>query len=235
MTYILVHGGGFSGSCWNELRPFLNGSSYAVDLPGRGGTPGDLAGITFADFAASVAAEIVESDLDAVTLVGHSMAGLTLPRVAELIPARLRHLVFVSCAVPAQGLSLLEVLGGFGPTTKAITERLGSEAVDKEGVLHPDLATAMFCNDMDESQIASTLDRLVPESFSVLSDPADLTGLGHDIPRTYIRLLRDAAISLDMQNQMIENLGEVAVMGLDAGHMAMITRPRELADLINGL
>jgi hypothetical protein len=130
---------------------------------------------------------------------------------------------------------LLEVLGGFSPATKAIVERVGAQAVDSRGVLHPDMARAMFCNDMDESQIVSTLERLAPESFSVLSEPADLTGLRQAIPRAYIRLLRDASISLDMQTQMIGNLGETAVIDLDAGHMAMISRPRELADIINTL
>lgn len=235
MTYVLVHGGGFSGTCWTEIRPFLSEPSYAIDLPGRGATPGDLATLTFADFAASVAAEIVENDLRNVTLVGHSMAGLTLPRVAESIPNRLRRLIFVSCAVPSQGTSLLEVLGGFSPATKVVVERVGTEAIDRRGVLHPDMARAMFCNDMDESQIASTLERLAPESVNVLSEPADLTGLRQAIPRTYIRLLRDASISLDVQNQMIGNLGETEVIDLDAGHMAMISRPRELADIINTL
>jgi hypothetical protein len=93
----------------------------------------------------------------------------------------------------------------------------------------------MFCNDMDEDQVASTLSRMVPESVGVLSEPSDLTGLRQPIPRTYIRLLRDASISLEVQNQMIENLGQADVVDLDAGHMAMISRPRDLADIINAL
>ncbi|HEX3567308.1 MAG TPA: alpha/beta fold hydrolase [Acidimicrobiales bacterium] len=235
MTYVLVHGGGFSGTCWNEIRPLLSRPSFAVDLPGRGTTPGDLATLTFADFAASVAAEIVDNDLRDVTLVGHSMAGLTLPRVAELVPDRLRRLIFISCAVPPQGTSLLDVLGGFSPATKEVVERVGTQAIDSHGVLHPDMARAMFCNDMDDTQIASTLARLAPESVTVLSEPADLTGLRQAIPRAYIRLLRDASISLDMQTRMIGNMGEMEVIDLDAGHMAMISRPRELADIINTL
>jgi pimeloyl-ACP methyl ester carboxylesterase len=217
------------------MAPLLAGPTYAVDLPGRGRTPGDLATVTVANGVASVAVEILENDLSDVTLVGHSMAGLTLPGVAERVPSRLRRLVFVSCVVPPQGTSLLEVLGDLSPAAQEVAERITDDALDSRGTLHPDLARAMFCNDMDEDQVASTLSRMVPESVGVLSEPSDLTGLRQPIPRTYIRLLRDASISLEVQNQMIENLGQADVVDLDAGHMAMISRPRDLADIINAL
>ncbi len=235
MTYVLVHGGGFAGSCWDEIRPFLAEPSHAVDLPGRGATPGDLATVTVADSVASVADYIIERDLKNVALVGHSMAGLTIPGVAEVVPTRIRRLVFVSCAVPPQGTALLEVLGDLSPNTKEVADRIGDDAFDGRGVLHPDLARAMFCNDMDEGLAASTLARQVPEAVGVVSEPSDLTGLRRPIPRTYIRLLQDAAISLDVQNRMIDNLGETQVLDLDAAHMAMISRPKELAELINAL
>jgi pimeloyl-ACP methyl ester carboxylesterase len=233
VTYVLVHGGGFAGSCWDEIRPFLAEPSHAVDLPGRGVTPGDLDTVTFADFVASVAEYIIERELSDVALVGHSMAGLTLPGVAEVVPTRIRRLVFVSCVVPPHGTSLLEVLGDLSPNAKEAADRIDDEVVDGHGVLHPDLARAMFCNDMDEHMAASTLSRQVPEAVGILSEPSDLTGLRRPIPRTYIRLLQDAAVSLDVQNRMIDNLGDTQVLDLDAAHMAMISRPQELAELIN--
>jgi pimeloyl-ACP methyl ester carboxylesterase len=232
MTFVLVHGGGFAGSCWDELRAQLPGPSVAVDLPGRGSHPADLSTVTVDDFVASVVDETVTHDLTDVTLIGHSMAGLTLPGVAEAVPTRLRRLVFVSCSVPPHGTSLGEVLGGLSPTVAALADRLGDAAIGGRGVLHPDLARAMFCNDMDEDQSASTLDRMVGEAVSVLSQPADLTGLRHPIPRTYVRLTRDASISLEAQDRMIGNLGRVEVVDLDAGHMAMISRTTDLAALL---
>jgi pimeloyl-ACP methyl ester carboxylesterase len=233
VTFVLVHGGGFSGSCWDELVPLLDGPVYAVDLPGRGSNPADLANLTVSDFVDAVTGEIESRGLTDVKLVGHSMAGLTLPGVAECMPARLRALIFVSCSVPPHGTTLAEVLGDLSPTTKAIAERMGDEVVDGRGVLHPDLAAAMFCNDMDDRQTAVTLGRLVPEALSVLSEPADLTGLRHPVPRTYIRLTVDASISPESQSEMAHNLEPVNVIDLDAGHMAMISRPADLASILN--
>jgi pimeloyl-ACP methyl ester carboxylesterase len=235
MTFVLVHGGGFSGSCWDELVPLLTGTVLAVDLPGRGRHPQDLGSVTVTDFIDSVTNDIVEQDLHNVTLVGHSLAGLTLPGVAERIPDRLSHLAFVSCSVPRHGTPLTDILGDLSPAVHEVAARIGDDAVDSEGGLHPDLFVAMFCNDMDEDQTASTLARRVPESLKVLFEPMDLTGLRHPIPRTYVRLARDASITLDAQNAMIANLGMVRTLDLDAGHMAMISQPHELAAILNSL
>jgi pimeloyl-ACP methyl ester carboxylesterase len=235
MTYVLVHGGGFAGSCWDELRPVLDAPSVALDLPGRGRSPAALSTVTVADFVASVVADLVDHDRTDVTLVGHSMAGLTLPGVAEAVPGRIRRLVFVSCAVPPHGVPLVDVLGGFGPTAAEIAGRLGDAVVDDRGALHPDLARAMFCNDMDEDQTASTLARMVPEAPGPLTEPADLTGLGRPVPRTYVRLLRDASVGLEAQDRMIRNLGDAEVVDLDVGHMAMISRPDQLAAALTAI
>lgn len=235
MTFVLVHGGGFAGSCWDPLVPLLHGPAFAVDLPGRGTTPGDLSRITVKDFVATVAQVIVDRDLRDVILVGHSLAGLTLPGVAEQVHDRLRRLVFVSCSVPVHGTSMAEALGDLSPGVRDLAERLGggAEVVDGTGALHPVIAAALFCSDMDERQTAYTLERMVPEALAVIGETTDLTGLRHPIPRTYVRLTLDASISLEAQDRMIDNLGGAEVIDLVAGHMAMISRPAELARILN--
>src|SRR6185437_14938281 len=166
--------------------------------------------------------DIVSRDLSDVTLVGHSLAGLTLPGVTGKVPERLRRVAFVSCAVPPDGVPLADVLEGFSPHAAEIAQRLGDEMVDQGGLLHPDLATAMFCNDMTPEQTASTLARRVGEAMGVMAEPADLAGMRQSVPRTYVRLSEDAIVSLETQNRMIENLGGAEVTDLDSGHMAMI-------------
>jgi pimeloyl-ACP methyl ester carboxylesterase len=235
MPFVLVHGGGFDGSCWDLLTPLLHAETYAVDLPGRGASASDLATVSLSGFADAVAAEIRVRDLFDVTLVGHSLAGMTLPGVAARVSDRIRRLVFISCVVPPPGVSVADVLDTLSPTVAGIAARLGDNVITAGGALHPDFATAMFCNDMDEGQRAFTLAHLVPESLHVISEPADLDGLRQDIPRTYIRLLRDASLTLESQDRMIANLGDVQIVDLDAGHMAMISRPTELAAILEAL
>ena len=117
----------------------------------------------------------------------------------------------------------------------AIADRIGDSVVDAQGRLHPDLARAMFCNDMDATLTAWTLDRMVPEAVSVLTEPSDLTGLRRPVPRTYVRLVRDASIDLDAQDRMIATLAPVDVVDLDSGHMAMVSHPEQLAGILSDL
>jgi pimeloyl-ACP methyl ester carboxylesterase len=234
VTFVLVHGGGFAASCWEPLLPFLDGDVVAVDLPGRGTRPADLEAVTLADFADAVVAEVEERDLRDVVLVGHSLAGVTLPRVIGRVPERLRHAVFVSCAVPPDGTPVAGVLGTLGPGLAEIAARLGDEIVGENGTLHPKFAAALFCNDMDADLTAWTLSRMVPEALGIVNEPVDLAGVAATtVPVTYVRLLRDASLVPEAQVRMAANVGDVEIVDLDAGHMAMISRPEALAEVLN--
>jgi pimeloyl-ACP methyl ester carboxylesterase len=242
VAMVLVHGGGFGGACWERLAPLLGEPPVVVDLPGRGGRPADLASVGIGDFVDAVAGEIIGRDLTDVTLVGHSLAGVTLPGVAGRVGDRLRRVVFVSCVVPAHGQRVVDVLDTLSPAVQAVIEAGGAADAGAEapraGILPRPLAEAMFCNDMDDEQRAYTLSLLVPEALGVIHEPVDLSGLRVPVPRTYVRLLQDASIVPAVQDRMIERLGQaggVGVVDLDAGHMAMISRPSELAAVLEGL
>jgi pimeloyl-ACP methyl ester carboxylesterase len=106
--------------------------------------------------------------------------------------------------------------------------------VSENGTLHPTLATALFCNDMDAEQTAWTLSRMVPEALGIVNEPVDLDGaVGTAVPVTYVRLLRDASLVPEAQTRMATNLGDVEIVDLDAGHMAMVSRPEALAEILN--
>jgi pimeloyl-ACP methyl ester carboxylesterase len=233
MTFVLVHGGGCDSRCWSPLIPHLDGPVIAVDLPGRGTRPARLEDLTVSDFVDAVVDDLEVHDLRDVVVVGHSLAGITLPGVAVAAPDRVAHLIFVSCAIPAPGTSIIESLGAFSPAAAEIADQIGGDVITANGTLHPDLATAMFCNDMDAEQVAFTLDLLVPESFNALSQPLASTGLPTRVPSTYIRLLRDASLSLETQTEMLARLGEPEIIDVDAGHLAMITQPVALAAVLN--
>jgi pimeloyl-ACP methyl ester carboxylesterase len=235
MTFVLVHGGGFGASCWDLLTPLLDGPVIAVDLPGRGSRPADLSTVGVSDFVDAVVDDLVTHDLHDVILVGHSLAGVTLPGVAGRAPDRVARLVFVSCAVPPHGTSVAEILSTLSPAVAEAAARLGDGMISETGGLHPDLAAVMFCNDMDDAQIDFTLSRMGPEAPGAISQPVDLTGMPAGIPRTYVRLLQDESLTLATQDQMICNLGGAEVIDLDAGHMAMISQPARLADILNAL
>lgn len=232
MGIVLVHGGGFGASCWDLVLPELRTPALAVDLPGRGRRPADLGSTTLDDFAGAVVDEIERSGWSKVVLVGHSLAGLTLPRVAALVPERLARLVFVACTFPEPGRTCLDT---FDPATRdAALARLPANGwvVDPTP---PERVKVIFGNDLDDEQFAWMVDRMVPDAGRVMCAPADHTGLAHPIGRTWVRLLRDAIVPVEVQDASIAGLGDVEVVDLDAAHMAMISRPAELAAILDGV
>ena len=129
---VLVHGASHAGDCWDSTVAALGvrrpeAPVLAIDLPGRRDEPGDLATLTIDECVRSVVAQIDRAGLEDVVLVGHSMAGITIPGVAtDLGAPRVRNFVFLSCCVPPEGGSVLDTLGGpSGPSHRGRHERAG--------------------------------------------------------------------------------------------------------------
>ena len=228
-TYVLVHGAGMGASCWERLLPHLDAPALAVDLPGRGsraGTPVETVGLE--DCARALSEDVATLDADELVLVAHSFAGVTVPRVmAELAP-RLRHVVFLSAVVPPDGTSVLDQIDPSVREAVRASTTGGVYAQDRAGV------QAMLCNDMDAEQTAWTLDQAVDDSAALLTETVDLRGLAADVPRTYVRLSRDVCYPPELQERSAAVVGG-DVAHLDTGHMAMVTAPGRLADLLRSL
>ncbi|MGW6485421.1 alpha/beta hydrolase [Streptomyces sp. NPDC055059] len=229
MTFVLIHGAGYGANCWDELIPHLDAQALAVDLPGRG-TRADveLATVTLTDCADAVRADIEAKDLRDVVLVGHSFAGVTVPRVLDLMPERIRRVVLVSAVAPPDGSRVLDQID---PAVRELVEQSITGGVyhqSREG------AAAMLCNDMDEATATSALDRLADDSAALLSEPVDLSGYRRGIPLTYLHLTRDQCYVEDLQQRSIALLG-AEVIDLDTGHLAMVSAPAPLAAALNAI
>lgn len=229
MAFVLVHGAGMGGDCWARLSPLLDGEVVAVDLPGRGSrSEVDVAQVTLDDCAAALTDDIVSRDLRDVVLVAHSFAGVTVPRVMESLKDRLRHVVFLSAVVPEDGTAVIDQID---PAVRVAV----LESID-DGLYHqtPEGVTFMLCNDMSPEQADWTQGLVSDESAALLTEVVDLAGLGADVSRTYVRLTDDSCYTPDLQEKSAERVGG-DVRFIDSGHMAMVTKADELADLLNGL
>jgi pimeloyl-ACP methyl ester carboxylesterase len=230
MSMVLVHGGGCTKECWQLTLPHLDGDVVAVDLPGRGDRPGDLAQIGVADFVDAVVDDIVSRDLHDVVLVGHSLAGLTIPQVAGRIPERIRALVFVSCTVPRDGQSSYDTLD---PEIQALSDQAPPDSLS---TLDPEMQKAVFYNDVDDPALLEwAVALVVPEAPSTIKEPMILSTMPRDIRRVWVRLTRDVIVAPEKQDRFVQNLGGAEVIDLDAAHMAMISRPRDLAEVLNAV
>jgi pimeloyl-ACP methyl ester carboxylesterase len=231
---VLVHGGEHAGDCWDlvidELHRRTTGLRVlAVDLPGRGRTPGDLATATIGEWVDSVVADIDREGLGDIVIVGHSMAGVTVPGVvAKLGAARVREMVLVSAFVPRQGEAIVDTLGG----PLAIFARWAARGGRPFKVPRA-AAQYAFCNGMTKEQRRLTLSKLYRESARIPAQPVDRSDFPEDVPRTWVLTTRDRALSKKSQQASIAALGGVQdVIPIDACHDVMFSHPEQLADIL---
>jgi pimeloyl-ACP methyl ester carboxylesterase len=231
---VFVHGGQHTGACWAPTIDAIrlvdaNVRTLAVDLPGHGKEPGDLATLTIDQCVQSVVRQIDEAGADAVVLVGHSMAGITLPGVSTVLGAdRVRRMIYIACCVPPQGATVMSTLK---PPVSWIAGAM-SKFVKVSKPLPGPIAAWMFANGMTKEQKRAVVAGLVSESGVVTKEPVDRSGMP-DVPTTWIVTLRDNSLKPNLKRQFIANLGNVdEVMEIDTCHNAMASEPDQLAALL---
>ncbi len=217
---ILVHGSNLSAACWDRVVGHLSTPAVAVDLPGRGGRPADVTAVTLDDCVRAVISAADRAGMARFVLVGHSLGGVTIADTTCRHPERIAELVYVGALVPAPGESPACVI--FGDDLPAEEPRMPSE----------ERAKMFFANDMTDEQWIEVWKQFVPESARLWN--ARLSGYPRGVPGTYVSMTDDVGMPPELAEQMIANLGtDVDHRVLSAGHIVMVTKPRELAEIIN--
>jgi pimeloyl-ACP methyl ester carboxylesterase len=235
-TLVFVHGGQHTGRCWQPTLDAIAAHpagatvrTLAVDLPGRNSEPGDLATLTIEQCVRSVVRQIDADGADEVVLVGHSMAGITLPGVAAALgSARVRRMIFIACCVPPQGQTVFSTLR---PPVSWIANAM-SRVQRVSRPLPGPVAKWMFANGMSTQQKRAVVAGLVPDSATVGREPVDRSPMPK-LPTTWIITLRDNSLQPSQQRKFIANLGNVdEVIEIDSCHNVMMSEPVRLAELL---
>lgn len=229
-TFILIHGAWHGGWCWERLAPLLLDAGHHVvtpDLPGMGNDQHTLGSDPLREWADHVAT-LVERAEAPVILVGHSRGGVVISEVAERVPDRIHHLVYLTAFLlePGEALShVTERYPGIGPAS-AIRPAADPTRLD----LDRELAAPIFYNLTSEVDAQAAARRLSPEPLAALITPVRVTMARFGrVPRAYIEATRDRAISLEMQRAMQARLPCQPVITLESDHSPFYSAVPELA------
>jgi pimeloyl-ACP methyl ester carboxylesterase len=230
-TFLLIHGAGHGGWCWEKVVPLLEKRGYRVlapDLPGSGedhNTP-----VTAIDLASYVdfVSKILDKETEPPILVGHSLGGLTITHAAEARRRKVRALVYLTALLPPAGMS-----------GRDVTNREADALIRRSFEYGPDGRTynfkrtnvpALFYNDCDPDDVYKAMARLRPQAAGIATTPMVYTEERFgSVPRWYIECLRDNALTLSMQRWMLQQT-PCKVLTLDAGHSPFLSMPETLVE-----
>ena len=228
-TYVLVHGGGHGGWCYQPLARLLRSAGHEVYTPTLTGL-GERAHLLSEDVdldmhIRDVVAVLQFEDLHAVILVGHSYGGMVITGVADRASDRIGRLVYLDAATPADGQSLVDVAG---PVIEVV--RPAGQMVDGvELVLLPSPEAGAFYGVTDPDDLAWMADRLTGHPWKCFEQKLQLeneTSLW-SIPQYHI--VCSSTLATRDTGQMAKARAEGRLWDIDTGHDLMITEPDRVA------
>lgn len=232
-TYVLVHGAFHGGWCWRRVQMRLEQRGHRVFAPSQTGL-GDRhhllsRDITMETFVADVVNLIMSEELQDVILVGHSFGARTVVGVADQIPDRLHHLVFLDGGFPVSGRSRLEEM----PVDVREARIVAAERFSGGISVPPPPAKAFGLS--NPADIAWVERHLTPHPLSVDAAPQWLDHeIGNGLPCTYVRFtgptFERVGPSADYAREH-EHHGW-RYLELPGGHDAIIANPEPVSDVL---
>jgi pimeloyl-ACP methyl ester carboxylesterase len=220
MHFVLVHGAYHGAWCWDLLRNELEAEGHAtsaVDLP----TEDPEAGAE--RYADEVLAAAPKTS-DGIVLVGHSLAGLTIPVVAAR--TKMRMAIYLCALLPVPGLSFDDQHATFGtgftPSERPVENPDGSASWPERGAIE------MFYQDCDPDVAIVAARKLRPQQWRVTQE---LTPMREwpAAPAAYIMCTDDRAVSPAYSSRAAREQLRVDAIEMSGGHSPFLSRPKELA------
>lgn len=226
---MLLHGGRHGGWCWCRVAQLLRDAGHNVWVPTLTGS-GERWHLARPDVdlethVSDLRGVLEYEDLTDTIVVAHSYGGMVATIVADRIPERVAHLIYLDAVVPRNGASVIDDLS---PET---TAALYAAARDGDGwlVTAQTPPSAYGIEDADDATWVAS--KLTAQPLATYTQPARITGAVERLPRTYISCTQTGPLLPPMYAEMARragwNMREIAT-----GHDAMITAPVQVAEIV---
>lgn len=236
-NFLLVHGAWHGAWCWRRVSEALARAghrAHAVTLTGLGERSHLLSpAIDLETHIADVMAALEAEELDEAVLAVHSYAGMLGTAVADRLPGRLRHLVYVDAVVPKPGES-------WSSTHASATRsaRLAAAAASPDRSFPPPDPAVFGLSEADHAWVQR---RQTPHPGGTYEAP-----LSFDpqrvarVPRTFVNCVRPPLATIDAIRPRVTDprfwdgawLPGSRVATLETGHDPMISAPEALTQLL---
>jgi pimeloyl-ACP methyl ester carboxylesterase len=216
---VLVHGAWADGSSWSAVVELLQAKGYTVTAP-------QFPETSLADDVARLR-QVLARQSGPTVIAGHSYGGQIMTALGSEHPG-VSALVYIAAFGLDQGESLGALLGS-GPPTPSLAHLI----VDQQrfGWLPQEDFVAHFAGDVDPVKanvLYAVQQGLSMSTFEdVMGEPA-----WKSLPSWYLVATGDEALPPDAERMFAKRMGATTVE-VDAGHLAMVSHPAEVAQLID--
>lgn len=220
-TFVLIHGGGDVGWYWHLVEAELRARGHDVVAPDL---PADNDSLELDDYADAVVAAV--ADRRDLVVVAHSFGGFTAPLVAVRLPVD--ALIFLTAMVPSPGEAPSEWWERTG-----YREAVQKQAARDGGATGNSDPYIGFYHDVPRelATLAMSKERAHP-SAACMAAPWPLQALP-DVPTHFVLCSEDRFFPPDFVRRVVADRLGVVPDEIAAGHCVALSRPRELADLLD--
>ncbi|WP_200822827.1 alpha/beta fold hydrolase [Aquimarina sp. AU58] len=231
-TYVLVHSAWLGAWQWENVASKLRNEGHIVitpDLPGHGNDKTPPATIAMTDYVKAIT-DILDKQEQPVLLVGHSFNGITVSRVAEIRPNKVKSIVYLTAFLLPKGGSFFSAAQGVEGSV-AVDNFYLSEDKTYALVDENEIQNA-FAHDIPKEAFDNAKPNIVPEPSAPLMYKLEVTdGNFGRIPKYYIECTEDRAIPVEVQRAMYK--GKVKkVFTLHSSHTPNFSQPEHLANIL---
>jgi pimeloyl-ACP methyl ester carboxylesterase len=179
-------------------------------------------------WVATVVGTVNDQGPDGVFLVGHSFAGLVAGAVADRVPDRVDHLIYLDANVPVDGESFAD---SWSPSGQ---EWLANQiSNNSERLWPPDLDQSE--TGLDDVDQQSLLSHAFPMPSQPLYQRSTLSrGADKKVATSYILCTQDRAELPATVAERVER-SDWYLHRLDAGHWPMVSNPNGLVDVLHDI
>ena len=144
-------------------------------------------------------------------------------------------MIFIAAFLPRPGMTALEQRAAepIDPTTPATTSEW-TDLGDGLWAVGPNTARELFMHDAPEEVVAAALPRIRPQFYGVMAEVTPLIAWP-DVPSDYLVCRDDHASNPDWGRTAARTRLGVEAVEIDGGHSPMLSRPVELAGILDRL
>jgi pimeloyl-ACP methyl ester carboxylesterase len=231
-TYVLVHGGGHGGWCYQKVKRILEADGHEVFAPSMTGLAERshlLSPAVDLDMHITDIVQVLHAwDLRDVVLVGHSYGGMVITGVADRATERIGKLVYLDAANPTNGQSLVDVAG---PIIEAVRP-MGVTVDGVELVLLPAPEAGLFYGVTDPDDLAWMADRLTGHPWKCFEQKLRLTNEEALWAIPQFHIVCSSTIATRDAGMIETARAEGRLWDIDTGHDLMITEPEFVAQAL---